>query len=247
MTKLKTFALLLLIGFSSLEGTTLPQRSNSPISKSSLIRPLVDRISNSKPSFIVHKELIVIDPGHGGSDTGTQSISKPRYKEKSFNLVTAKLVRTYLTQLGYRVEMTREKDKFISLEKRSQFANEKKPSLFVSIHYNSAPSAKAQGVEIFHFQDWQNKQRSNASKKLAQVVLKSILKQTNADSRGVKNGNYAVIRETKMPAILVEGGFLSNEDELKKLKDPAYLKKMAWGIAKGISNYLNSESDNKKK
>lgn len=186
------------------------------------------------------KAYVILDPGHGGSDTGTQSVSKPRYQEKSLNLVTAKFLRRYLTQMGYKVELTRETDKFITLEKRAQIANDKKPDIFVSIHYNSAPSLEAKGIEVFYFNDKEQKDRLVASKKLAQTVLKAVLHQTNAESRGIKQGNFAVIRETKMPAILIEGGFVSNESELQNLKDPHYLKKVAWGIAKGIDHYFQA-------
>lgn len=191
-----------------------------------------------KPNLTIRKHLIIIDPGHGGKDAGTQSISKPRYQEKSLNLATALFLKTYLEQLGYRIEMTRQDDTFISLEKRAQFANDLHPSLFVSIHYNSAPSAEAQGVEVFYYQSKEQKGRTLASKLLAKAVLRQVLQQTGASSRGVKQGNFAVIRETNMPAILIEGGFVTNEKELQKLKDPLYLKQIAWGIAKGIDDYL---------
>lgn len=191
-----------------------------------------------KPPLIAKKLFIVLDPGHGGHDIGTQSISKPRYQEKSLNLVTANFVKGYLEQLGYQVVMTRTKDKFISLEKRAQIANEEKPDIFVSIHYNSAPSAEAKGIEVFFYQSKENKNRTTKSKKLAQVVLKNIIKHTKAQNRGTKHGNYAVIRETNMPAVLIEGGFVTNEEELNNLKDPAYLKKLAWGITQGINEYL---------
>lgn len=192
-----------------------------------------------KPPLLVQKFSIVVDPGHGGHDIGTQSISKPRYQEKSLNLVTAKFVRDYLEQLGYQVVMTREEDKFISLERRAKMANERNPTLFVSIHYNSAPSAEAQGVEVFFYQSKDKKERVLKSKQLAQAVLKNVLAQTKAKSRGVKHGNFLVIRETNMPAILVEGGFVTNESELQKLKDPTYLKRLAWGVVRGIEEYLN--------
>ena len=194
--------------------------------------------SKIKPPLLVQNVCIMVDPGHGGHDFGTQSISKPRYLEKSLNLVTAKFVREYLQQLGYQVLMTREEDKFVSLEKRAKMANEKKPALFVSIHYNSAPLADAQGVEVFFYQTKEKKERARQSKQLANVILKNILAETGAKSRGVKHGNYHVIRQTTMPAILVEGGFVTNESELQKLKDPTYLKRMAWGIVKGIEEYL---------
>lgn len=195
----------------------------------------------AKPPMLIEEQtskFIVLDPGHGGHDMGTQSISKPRYKEKSFNLVTANLVSRYLQQAGYKVVMTRQDDTFVSLEKRAELANEQKPDLFLSIHYNSAPSAEANGVEVFYFNSKENKTRTLKSKKAAQAILKNVIKITSANSRGVKSGNFLVIRETKVPAILIEGGFLSNQDELIKIKDPDYLKKLAWGISKGVEDYF---------
>jgi N-acetylmuramoyl-L-alanine amidase len=195
--------------------------------------------SRIKPPLFIPNFLIVIDPGHGGKDVGTQSISKPRYQEKSFNLITAQFVKQYLQQLGYRVFLTRETDRFVSLEKRAKLANEKKPTLFVSIHYNSAPSAEAQGIEVFFYHSNEKKERTLKSKRLAHAILKNVLTKTKAKSRGVKHGNYAVIRETDMPAVLIEGGFLTNESELQKLKDPLYLKHLAWGIVCGIDECLD--------
>lgn len=195
-----------------------------------------------KPPLTIKKQFIMIDAGHGGHDQGAQSISKPRYQEKSLNLVTAQFIQSYLQQLGYKVLMTRQDDRFISLEQRAQMANQEKVDLFVSIHYNSAPSSEAEGVEVFFYQSKQNKGRTATSKKLAQFVLKNILTETQAKSRKVKNGNFAVIRETEMPAILVEGGFMTNETELQRLKDPVYLKKIAWGIVKGIEEYCHKGS-----
>jgi N-acetylmuramoyl-L-alanine amidase len=195
--------------------------------------------STIKPPLFVQNFSIVIDPGHGGHDIGTQSISKPRYQEKSLNLVTAKFVRDFLQQLGYQVVMTREEDKFVSLEKRTMIANQHKPTLFVSIHYNSAPLAEAQGIEVFFYQSKEKKQRTLKSKRLAQIVLKNIITETQAKSRGIKQGSFVVIRQTTMPAILVEGGFVTNEAELQNLKDPTYLKRLAWGIVRGIEEYLS--------
>ncbi len=216
----------------------------SPLNLSKLPASLqTEKVSRNttkiKPPLFVQKFSIVIDPGHGGHDMGTQSISKPRYQEKSLNLVTAKFVRDYLQQLGYQVLMTREEDKFISLDRRAEMANEHKPTLFISIHYNSAPIAEAQGIEVFFYQSKDRKERTVKSKHLAQLVLKNILLETKAKSRGIKPGNFLVIRQTKMPAILVEGGFVTNEAELQNLKDPIYLKRLAWGIVKGVEEYLS--------
>jgi|694.fasta_scaffold04059_15 N-acetylmuramoyl-L-alanine amidase len=182
--------------------------------------------------------LIVIDPGHGGDDFGAHSNTHPRYQEKYLNLSTAKLLNTYLTQKGYRTVMTRQDDTFIALDKRAEFANQKKPAVFVSVHYNSAPSKQAEGVEVYYYRSEENKKRSKDSRLLAQAVLDEVIDNTNAKSRGTKHGDFAVIRETDMAAILVEGGFLTNEKEMQRIRDPMYLKKLAWGIAQGIDNYL---------
>lgn len=184
---------------------------------------------------------IVIDPGHGGKDIGTQSISKPRYREKSLNLVTAKFVREYLVGMGYEVILTREKDHFISLEERARFANAQGAALFVSIHYNAAPSREAEGIEVFYHPSSEHKKRTARSRRLAWCVLKKMLAVTGAKSRGVKTANYAVIRQTTMPAILVEGGFLTNEAELMRLKTPTYLKMLAWGVAQGVHQFMVSQ------
>lgn len=201
-------------------------------------------VVKTTPPLLTQNFSIVIDPGHGGRDIGTQSLSKPRYQEKSLNLVTARFITEFLQQSGYQVIMTRQEDKFISLEKRAKIANELKPTLFVSIHYNSAPSAEAQGIEVFFYQskEKEKKERTLKSKRLAQIVLKNVIAETHAKSRGVKQGNFLVIRQTTMPAILVEGGFVTNEAELQHLKDPSYLKRLAWGIARGVEEYLSKSS-----
>lgn len=186
--------------------------------------------------------LIMIDPGHGGEDQGTHSLFKPTYQEKSLTLATALLLKDYLKKLGYQVKMTRTEDVFIALSDRAKMANEANAVCFVSVHYNSAPSTDAHGIEIFYYESETNTGRTSASKILAKKVLDEIIPLSQARSRGVKAGNFAVIRETKMPAILVEGGFLTNQKELDKIKDPQYLKTLAWGIARGIDGYLKYKS-----
>jgi N-acetylmuramoyl-L-alanine amidase len=187
------------------------------------------------------KGVIILDPGHGGEDYGTHSSGTPKYHEKYLNLSTAKLVQTYLQTFGYTVQMTRTDDTFIALDKRAAFANERAPKLFISIHYNSAPSPEADGIEVFYFRTDEDKTRVNRSKQLAQSILDKVVKNTAARSRGVKHGNYAVIRETKMPAVLIEGGFLTNYAEMEKIKDSAYLKQLSLGIAQGIDSFLAKE------
>ena len=188
----------------------------------------------------IKPKLIVIDPGHGGEDAGTKSLIKPFYQEKFLTLATSRFLSDYLRQMGYETKMTRNEDVFIPLSDRAIKANQIDPALFVSVHYNSAPSKEAKGIEVFYYQADENVSRTQSSKELAALVLDSLINTTQAKSRGVKKGNFAVIRETKMPAILVEGGFLTNQDEMNLIKDPVYLKKLAWGIAKGVDKYLKT-------
>ena len=180
--------------------------------------------------------LVVIDPGHGAFDLGAHS---PRYEEKAIALKAALFLRKHLEKAGYRVIMTRDRDEYITPKKRADIANQVKCQLLVSIHCNSAKNSQAKGIEIFYMkktEPW----RAKKSKELAQTVLSQLLAQTGATSRGIKEGNFCVIRETKMPSILVETGFLTNEEEQKKLKNDLYLDTIAKSIADGITQYFGA-------
>ena len=180
------------------------------------------------------KTLVVIDAGHGGDDIGAQVKS---LKEKALALQTATLVKQYLHARGFRVILTRSRDVFLPLEKRTAIANDTKSKLFVSIHFNAYKSPQPHGIEIYYYNKGA-KWRANASKRLADLVLRNMIEATGAKNRGVKAGNFHVIRETNMPAILVEGGFITNPSEYTNLTEKAYVEKMARSIAKGIENYL---------
>lgn len=186
--------------------------------------------------------IVMLDAGHGGEDFGTHSLGNPKYQEKYLNMSTTTMVKNFLQQFGFEVMMTRSDDTFIALDKRALFANEQKPRVFVSIHFNSAPSQDAEGIEVFYYKDEGNKSRTNQSKVLAKAILDKTVQNTQAKSRGVKHGNYAVIRETNMPAALIEGGFLTNAGEMEKIKSAAYLKSLALGIAQGIQEYLAKDN-----
>jgi N-acetylmuramoyl-L-alanine amidase len=180
--------------------------------------------------------LIVIDAGHGGFDLGTHSKT---YEEKEVCLKTALYLRKYLEKAGYHVIMTRSRDEYLPLKKRAEIANLAKSQILISIHCNSAKNTSAKGIEIFYTkktEPW----RAKKSKELAQSVLSSLLAQTGADSRGIKEGNFCVIRETKMPSILIETGFLSNDEERKKLKNDFYLDTVAKSITTGVDNYFKN-------
>jgi|SRR6267154_2224544 N-acetylmuramoyl-L-alanine amidase len=180
------------------------------------------------------KPLIILDAGHGGTDEGAKVNT---FMEKKIALTTAFLTKKHLEELGYRVIMTRSRDMYLPLQRRVSIANKTKGSLFVSVHFNSSPSAEAQGIEIFYY-DSKELWRTRASKQLANCILYRIVDQTEAISRGVKQGNFHVIRETEMPAVLVEGGFITNRDERRNLREKTYLERLAIGIAQGIDKYM---------
>jgi N-acetylmuramoyl-L-alanine amidase len=180
------------------------------------------------------KPLIVIDAGHGGTDEGAKV---NHFMEKKLALTTALLTMKHLEELGYRVVMTRSRDVFLPLPRRVSIANKAKGSLFVSVHFNSSPSVEAKGIEIFYY-DSKEMWRTRASKRLASCILHRVIDQTDAVSRGIKQGNFHVIRETEMPAVLVEGGFITNREERSLLRDKEYLDRLAVGIAKGIDKYM---------
>lgn len=187
--------------------------------------------------------VVVLDPGHGGTDRGARS-KMPFCEEKRLCLQAARLVKQYLEQLGYRVVMTRETDAFIPLSRRVEVAHQSQGDIFVSLHFNASRNPDAHGIEIFACESKKNKRVIVASNQLAHAILSPLLLRTGAQSRGVKKGNFYVIRETQIPAVLIEGGFISNPSERMLLKSAPYQEKIARGIAQGIDTYFRK---NKKK
>ncbi|WP_199794875.1 N-acetylmuramoyl-L-alanine amidase family protein [Paenibacillus faecalis] len=177
------------------------------------------------------KKIVVIDPGHGGSDPGTTSFTKKH--EKHFALALSLKVQALLQQESdIEVIMTRETDIYPTRSERVKLANDLKADVFVSIHGNSVPSApQVTGTETFYYQ-------RASSKELAKLIHKNLIKAIGLYDRGVKNGNFQVIRETKMPAVLLEVGFLSNKSDEEAMMSETFQNKAAQAIVDGIKEYL---------
>ncbi len=174
---------------------------------------------------------IVIDPGHGGKDPGAYAPST-QTQEKTLSLRTGLLLRDALLAKGYEVSMTRDSDTYPGLRDRSAQANDSDADVFISIHYNSAGATSASGIETFAFYTEDNK-------KLAASIQNQLISNTGVNNRGVKNGNkLIVLNTTKVPAVLVELGFLSNPAEAKRLMQNDYQNTLASAIAMGIDNYF---------
>lgn len=174
------------------------------------------------------EKLVVLDPGHGGKDPGASGPSKK--KEKDFVLSMALKVEEILKTIpGITVSLTRRTDVYIGLSDRAKVANRMKADFFVSFHANSFLST-SHGSETFYKKD--------NSKSAAQVLNKAMVGASGLFDRGVKYGNFAVIRETVMPSVLLEVGFISNPEEEKLLFDPAFQDRVSLGIARGICEYV---------
>ena len=172
---------------------------------------------------------VVIDPGHGGRDKGGHH---GKVYEKHLALDTAYRLENNLRAMGFKTVMTRRSDTFISLPQRCKIANKYRNAIFVSVHYNSTWKKHVSGLETFYY--------SKSGKKLAEYVQRGMLRYTRAGDRGYKYGRYYVIRNTKCPAILVEGGFISHSKERARMKSAYFREAVARGIAEGIQRYRRS-------
>lgn len=184
------------------------------------------------------KYTILIDPGHGGNDKGTMNKSKTVY-EKDLAFQIGKRVANKLSkQNDVQVIISRTDDKYVSLEDRALMANEQGVDALVSIHLNAeGGGSTAHGVETYY-----RRGAVDDSKEFAKTVQKSIKSYVDLRDRGIKEDIYQVLRDSEMPAILIECGFLTNPEETKKLLDTKYQDTLAEGIAQGVLTYLDEKS-----
>lgn len=199
-------------------------------------------------------ETVVLDAGHGGHDKG--AVSPRRVEEKRVTLDVASRVRRKLAAAGVRVQMTRARDAYLSLDQRSAFANKVKADVFVSIHMNSTGDRSVAGVETFVLASpgfpptagglvaerdrlaYAGNRAGPASALLGYHLQRSLAQHTGAGDRGVKRARFAVLRDVSCPAVLVECGFLSNPGEEAKLIERKYRDEVAEGLARGILAYI---------
>lgn len=174
-------------------------------------------------------KVIVIDPGHGGSDPGA---TRENVLEKTITLQIAEIVEQMLKNQGAVVYMTRKDDNFVSLSDRVTFSNNRKPDVFVSIHINACENEAVHGIETHYYKD--------DSLDFAKQVHKSIMQKISETNRGVFKSRFYVIRHTEMPAILLELGFISNDEERKLMQTKERQTKFAEAITEGIINYINN-------
>ena len=214
------------------------------------IRPLLFPSRYVKPAAI---QTICLDPGHGGRDAGNHAAW---HYEKVYTLALAAELRDQLRQAGFDVIMTRTKDTFVELPDRPALANRRNADLFVSLHFNATPVGKnevegpqtycitpvgasstdAQGEGSNHGPTAANR-HDDESLLLAYQIQKSLVGTLDANDRGVRRARFAVLRDARMPAVLIEGGYMTNPYEGKKIYSTAYRRQMAQAIVKGILAY----------
>jgi len=195
-------------------------------------------------------DTVVLDPGHGGHDNGATSLYG---NEKSFTLDVANRARMLLMQAGYKVVMTRNNDTFIPLGERVQIANQYPNALFISIHFNSGgngtgletytlaprgvPSMMADGPRISDLDPCAGNINDPANIALATATHASLVVRSRMYDRGIKRARFVVIRDITIPGVLIEGGFLSNDNDARLIATPGYRQQMASSILQAVQNY----------
>ncbi|GIN73154.1 hypothetical protein J14TS2_36290 [Bacillus sp. J14TS2] len=199
-----------------------------------LILILVVNISTPNNNHKSNTDLkIVIDPGHGGEDNGATGVSGQF--EKDFTLSLSKKVEKLLKQeSGIEVFMTRTDDSYISQESRyrPKYANKLNADLFISIHGNTFSDPDVSGTETFYYH--------KNSRLLAEVIQKHVVEATGFKDRGIQKQNLFVVKDTKMPAALIEVGYLTNPQNESKMWTDDFQSGIATSIVEGIKEYKES-------
>ena len=198
-----------------------------------------------------YKNVVFLDPGHGGRDPGAVYNG---LREKDLNMSIYRKLRSELEKLGYTVLTSRDSDVYVDyVTERSEMVNKTDADVFISIHFNATgvPGANRSGVETYIYEpDEDIKPRINKvahddptrlseSKRLADNIHNSVVSVAGANDRGVHGSNYAVLRETIKPAVLLELGYIDSP-EYKKISDDKYQNKLVEGIVSGLRNFYKT-------
>ena len=216
---------------------------------SKIIEPVLrpNKIGSARPI-----KTVVLDPGHGGADSGATG---PFGSEKTYALDVALGARDQLLRTGFKVEMTRSSDQTVALEDRVAFANRFSNAVFISIHFNSAPGGS--GVETYALAPagvpsnastenhpssvethWnQGNAQDPANIALAVAVQGAILSRVSVFDRGVRHARFHVLRDIRIPAVLVEAGFLNDSVEGARIATPQYQEQLGEAIAQAVATY----------
>ncbi|NLW55689.1 MAG: AMIN domain-containing protein [Firmicutes bacterium] len=180
-------------------------------------------------------KIIVLDPGHGGIDSG--AISRSGLREKDLNFDVTIRLKQYLEDLGAQVLLTRDDDRYVWLYDRVAIANRVGAAVMISIHANNHDNSKIRGLEVWHHPE------REASAFLAQCLAQEVLRQTDLPFRGIMaSKDFVLPRETEMPTVIFEMGFISNKEEEKLLWKTEFREKIVAGLGQGLLNYFYTQT-----
>ena len=201
-------------------------------------------------------KTIVIDAGHGGNDPGNQNL-RLKLNEKTFTLDVARRLEKLLKARGFKVVMTRKRDRAVELDDRAAIANKAQADLFISIHFNAFSRASIEGTETYVMTPLHQRSSPQAERDRAMVTTRypanlydrwnavlgfqmhrAMMANLKSTDRGLKRFRYGVLRSVECPAVLVEAGFLSNDPEGRKISTAAYRQRIAESIAAGVSQHV---------
>ncbi|WP_125762798.1 N-acetylmuramoyl-L-alanine amidase [Levilactobacillus mulengensis] len=195
---------------------------------------LVQHPGNLKRATALSEATIVLDPGHGGSDSGALSIDQ-NHDEKTYTLAMAQQVAKQLRARGAHVIMTRDSDKTVSLADRPALANTDQASAFISFHFDSAPADNlGSGTTTYYY-------HHDTSYELATDV-NSQMDDLGLTNRGVKYGNFEVIRDNNRPSLLLEMGYINTKKDFSYIRSTSYQKAVATRVVAGLSKYFQAAS-----
>ncbi|HET7658528.1 MAG TPA: N-acetylmuramoyl-L-alanine amidase, partial [Bacillales bacterium] len=186
-------------------------------------------VPSKKEKAALSGKTIVVDPGHGGKDSGAIGING--IMEKNLTLQTASELATKLRNAGAHVIMTKNNDTFISLQGRVDIAEEHNADAFISIHYNASLLQNEGGITSYYY-------TKSKDRPLALAIQQMLVKQTDLRNRGVRFADYHVLRENSQPAALLELGFVTNPGEVHVIRTSAYQDTITTAIVNGIENYF---------
>jgi len=213
---------------------------------------LVDPVLRPTKMSASPVRTVVIDAGHGGSDSGARGLLG---NEKDFTLDVALRARDLFTRAGFNVRMTRSSDVFVPLESRALFASFQSEAVFLSIHFNYGMGPTAEGVETYclaprgvpstndsgltfaDFQGCTGNVRDPENIALATAIHASLITRLVVPDRGVKRARFVVLRNNAIPGVLIEGGFLTNPRDALRVASPAYRELLADAIVRGVMSY----------
>lgn len=216
----------------------VPVLDNKSGEKKASVEKTVEKVSTRTTPYKRSDVIILVDPGHGGKDSGSKSDKGDL--EKTQNIDIGLRVIEKLKAEGYTVIPTRTKDNYVSLQDRAKLANEKNAHIFFSIHANSSPTSVPNGIETLYAPRDTVSIKNDVQYPLAKAVHDEVIAATGLFDRGVKQRpDLYVLKKTEMPAALIELGFLSNDDDVEIIKTERFKEDSANAIVRGINKYIN--------